>query len=90
MLGSSKSFLTKDLGAFIALGQDWFGHRIAPCEVTYVMLEGEEGLRNRAEAWEIHNGNSSLPALKPGLSRSNWLTLSRLKSWARSSLQEAL
>jgi len=54
--GSGKSFLAKDLGASIALGQDWFGHRTTPCDVTYVMLEGEGGLRNRVEAWEVHNG----------------------------------
>lgn len=54
--GSGKSFLAKDLGACIALGQDWFGHRTTRCDVTYVMLEGEGGLRNRVEAWEAHNG----------------------------------
>jgi len=54
--GSGKSFLAKDLGACIALGEDWFGHRTTPCDVTYVMLEGEGGLRNRVEAWEAHNG----------------------------------
>ena len=54
--GSGKSFLAKDLGACIALGQDWFGHRTTQCDVTYVMLEGEGGLRNRVEAWEVHNG----------------------------------
>jgi hypothetical protein len=54
--GSGKSFLAKDLGACIALGEDWFGHRTTRCHVTYVMLEGEGGLRNRVEAWEIHNG----------------------------------
>ena len=56
--GSGKSFLAKDLGACIALGQDWFGHRTSACHVTYVMLEGEGGLRNRVEAWETHNGKS--------------------------------
>jgi hypothetical protein len=56
--GSGKSFLAKDLGASIALGQDWFGHRTRKCDVTYVMLEGEAGLRNRVEAWEAHNSKS--------------------------------
>jgi hypothetical protein len=54
--GSGKSFLAKDLGASIALGEDWFGHRTTRCDVTYVMLEAEGGLRNRVEAWEAHNG----------------------------------
>jgi hypothetical protein len=53
--GSGKSFLAKDLGASIALGQDWFGHRTTRSDVTYVMLEAEGGLRNRVEAWEVHN-----------------------------------
>lgn len=59
--GSGKSFLAMDLAASIALGQDWFGHRTTQCAVTYVMLEAEAGLRNRIEAWEMHNG-SPLPA----------------------------
>jgi len=59
--GSGKSFLTKDLGASIALGQNWFGHRTSACDVTYVMLEGEGGLRSRVEAWEAHNGKSLPP-----------------------------
>ena len=53
--GSGKSFLAKDLAVRIALGQDWFGHRTDACPVTYVMLEGEAGLRNRVAAWEAHN-----------------------------------
>lgn len=53
--GSGKSFLAKDLAVRIALGQDWFGHRTNGCPVTYVMLEGEAGLRNRVAAWEAHN-----------------------------------
>lgn len=54
--GSGKSFLGFDLGLSIALGQPWFGHRTTACDVTYVILEGEAGLRNRAQAWEAHNG----------------------------------
>ena len=53
--GSGKSFLAKDMGVRIALGQDWFGRRTKACPVTYVMLEGEAGLRNRVAAWEAHN-----------------------------------
>lgn len=56
--GSAKSFLAKDLGASIALGQDWFGHRTTQCDVTYVILEGEGGLSNRVAAWEAHNGKT--------------------------------
>ena len=52
---SGKSFLATDLGACIALGRAWFGYRTLACSVTYIMLEGEAGLRNRTDAWERHN-----------------------------------
>lgn len=54
--GSGKSFLGFDLGICIARGVPWFGNRTATAPVTYLMLEGEAGLRNRVEAWEAHNG----------------------------------
>lgn len=56
--GSGKSFLSFDLGMAIASGAPWFGHRTTSCAVTYVMLEGEAGLRNRVKAWEVHNGSA--------------------------------
>lgn len=52
---SGKSFLSFDLGCAIAMGHKWFGHRTIMGPVTYVMLEGEAALRNRAKAWEQHN-----------------------------------
>jgi len=55
---SGKSFLCFDLGIAIAKGNAWFGHRTTSHPVTYVMLESEAGLRNRVEAWEVHNGAS--------------------------------
>lgn len=54
--GSGKSFLGFDLGISIARGVPWFGSRTFAAPVTYLILEGEAGLRNRVEAWEIHNG----------------------------------
>lgn len=54
--GSGKSFLGFDLSLAIALGKPWFGHRTASCSVTYIILEGEAGLRNRVQAWEAHSG----------------------------------
>lgn len=54
--GSGKSFLGFDLGISIARGVPWFGNRTFAAPVTYLILEGEAGLRNRVEAWEIHNG----------------------------------
>ncbi len=55
---SGKSFLCFDLGISMALGANWFGHRTKGCPVTYVMLESEAGLRNRVEAWEVHNAKT--------------------------------
>lgn len=54
--GSGKSFLALQMGIQIALGEPWFGRRTVSAPVTYVMLEGEAGLRNRIEAWELSNG----------------------------------
>lgn len=54
--GSGKSFLVMDLAIATARGEFWFGCRTLPCHVTYVMLEGEAGLRGRVVAWEKYNG----------------------------------
>ena len=53
--GSGKSFLVMDLAINTAMGRVWFGCRTLPCDVTYVMLEGEAGLQGRIVAWERHN-----------------------------------
>ncbi|MCJ2180818.1 AAA family ATPase [Novosphingobium album (ex Hu et al. 2023)] len=53
--GSGKSFLAIDLAIRLASGSNWFGHKTVPSAVTYVMLEGEAGLRNRIVAWEQAN-----------------------------------
>ena len=50
--GSGKSFLSFDLAACIAQGDEWFGIKTSPCDVTYIQLEGEAGLKNRVTAWE--------------------------------------
>ena len=50
--GSGKSFVCLELGACISLGVDWFGIKTTPCDVTYIQLEGEAGLKNRISAWE--------------------------------------
>ena len=50
--GSGKSFQALDLGMRVASGEEWFGRRTEMRPVTYVMLEGEAGLRNRVVAWE--------------------------------------
>lgn len=59
--GSGKSFLAIDMANCIASGNDWFGHRTKQTSVTYIMLEGEGGLRNRFRALETHNGAPAAP-----------------------------
>ncbi len=59
--GSGKSFLSFDMAACISQGNEWFGIKTAPCDVTYIQLEGEAGLKNRIGAWEQSN-NKPLPA----------------------------
>lgn len=62
--GSGKSYLGIDLGVSVALGAAWFGHRTNACSVTYVMLEGEAGLRNRVQAWETYNSKPIPPGFR--------------------------
>lgn len=52
---SGKSFLAIDIAASIALGNDWFGHRVRKAPVMYVALEGEGGFPKRLRAWEQYN-----------------------------------
>lgn len=53
--GSGKSFLAIDLCAAIARGRSWFGKHVTSAPVTYLALEGEGGIRLRAQAWEKHH-----------------------------------
>lgn len=62
--GSGKSYLAIDAGVSIALGNSWFGKRVEAGPVTYVILEGEAGLRNRVQAWEVHNKTHIPPNFK--------------------------
>jgi putative DNA primase/helicase len=52
---SGKSFLAIDLACAIALGNDWFGHRVKQADVMYVALEGEQGFGKRTRAWQQYN-----------------------------------
>lgn len=54
--GSGKSFLAFDLGASVALGDEWFGLKTTATSVVYILLEGEAGLKHRAEAWQAGRG----------------------------------
>lgn len=59
--GSGKSFLALSLSAAIAEGVPWFDCRVTQAPVTYVVLEGEYGFRQRVKAWQLHHGRH-LPA----------------------------
>jgi hypothetical protein len=59
--GSGKSFVSFDMGACISQGEDWFAIKTTPCDVTYIQLEGEAGLKNRVLAWESAR-SKTLPA----------------------------
>jgi len=62
--GSGKSFLMLDMGASIAEGVPWFGCRVTQAPVTYVVLEGEYGFRQRVKAWQLHHGRNLPAALR--------------------------
>jgi putative DNA primase/helicase len=55
--GSGKSFLAFDLAGAIATGQTWFNFKVEGGPVVYGALEGESGVRLRAEAWEKDKGH---------------------------------
>jgi putative DNA primase/helicase len=55
--GSGKSFLALDLAAAIAAGKPtWFGFPVKPCVVTYIALEGKQGMAMRMRAWSERHG----------------------------------
>jgi hypothetical protein len=62
--GCGKSFLTLDLGASIAAGAEWFGHRVRQAPVVYLALEGEAGFSGRVKAWQLHHQRELPPALR--------------------------
>ena len=55
---SGKSFLALDAACAIASGQRWFDCRVEAAPVVYACLEGEAGLKLRAQAWEAHKGRA--------------------------------
>lgn len=54
--GSGKSFLILDMVGALQTGEPWFGRRTRPVKCTYVVLEGQGGLRKRVEAYQAVNG----------------------------------
>ncbi|MER2625056.1 MAG: AAA family ATPase [Accumulibacter sp.] len=57
--GSGKSFLVLDLLAAVASGADWFGCRTKAAPVLYVALEGEAGIAQRVQAYQVKHGRLS-------------------------------
>lgn len=57
--GSGKSFLVLDMLQSLAFGREWFGQKVKPSAVTYIVLEGEAGLADRAKAYRIRHGSTS-------------------------------
>jgi hypothetical protein len=51
-----KSFVALDLMMAIAEGREWFGHETEQMHVTYLALEGGDGMRNRLEAYRLSRG----------------------------------
>lgn len=56
--GSGKTFVALDLLMAIACKTDWFGYRVKNAPVTYIGLEGKNGINNRIKAWQIKNNQS--------------------------------
>jgi len=57
--GSGKTFLVLDMLQSLAFGNDWFGHKVKQCSVTYIALEGDAGVAGRVDAYRIHHGSTS-------------------------------
>jgi len=57
--GSGKTFLVYSLAFAISDGQEFFGYRIAPCEVLVVSLEGQSGLAQRVQAQRKRGNDGS-------------------------------
>ncbi len=54
--GCGKSFLTLDLLASVAGGDEWFGCRVKSAPVLYIGLEGESGVAQRVKARRVKHG----------------------------------
>lgn len=53
--GGGKSFLAMDMALSMAEGRRWFGLRTKKDAVTYIVAEGQGGLKGRVIAWEQEN-----------------------------------
>ena len=59
-----KTFLAIDLAYKLALGQDWFGHKVLGArDVVYFAMEDWDGVNIRQQGYELHHQLKSLPNL---------------------------
>lgn len=58
--GSGKTFLVLDIAHALRTGRQWFGHRVNPCPVVYLALEGEGGIAKRVRALTAHHQDADL------------------------------
>tara|TARA_R110002110_G_scaffold310273_2_gene523725 strand:+ start:48 stop:1589 length:1542 start_codon:yes stop_codon:yes gene_type:complete len=59
-----KTFLAIDLAYKLALGQDWFGHKVLGARnVVYFAMEDWDGVNIRQQGYELHHQLKSLPNL---------------------------
>jgi hypothetical protein len=61
---SGKTFLGLDIAFAISDGREWFGHRVTPCDVLYIALEGESGQAQRVKAYRERHGADAGQRLK--------------------------
>ena len=54
--GSNKTFLLAHTALCIAMGWDWFGHKVQQGPVLYCALEGGHGFKFRIEAMKLAHG----------------------------------
>jgi len=62
--GSGKSFLVLDFLACVVDGREWFGRKVYSVPVTYCALEGEAGLSQRMQAYQMRHGSSAGSSLR--------------------------
>lgn len=62
--GSGKSFLVLEMAGALCRGVPFFNRPACRCPVTYVVLEGENGFRNRLQAYESHYDIKLPPLLR--------------------------
>lgn len=53
--GHMKSFVAQSLALSVATKTWWFGHKVEPGPVLYIVAEGLSGVGIRADAWQVKN-----------------------------------